>query len=507
MVLTKLDKEEKVIGKKLYDYQHGAIDRIFERINEFPTDYNLLYQLPTGGGKTVIFSEIARRYIKQTNQKVLILTHRIELCKQTSNMLTEFHVDNKIIDSSVKEVHNDPDITCYVAMVETLNNRIKEEKADINDIGLVIVDEAHYNSFRKLFKYFEECFILGVTATPLSSNISLPMKEIYNDLIVGENIQSLIDKGFLAEATTYSFNVNLSSLKIGANGDYTVKSSEELYAKNTMQTKLVNAYESTSKGKKTLIFNNGIQTSRHVYEVFKSAGYKIRYIDNTNSKEERKNVLSWFKNTPDAILTSVGILTTGFDEPTIESIIINRATKSLALYFQMIGRGSRIFDAKTEFSVLDLGNNVSRFGLWTSDIDWQLIFKNPTFFLENLISDDEIERNFRYVMPDSIKEMFANSQDIDFDFDVKEEYEIVVKSGQKSKAVLMKSIEQHAKICAENSEDVFDAHILSRELHDDIEFRIKQYSYCILKSSNNYIKWLEEDYKRQLRVKISQLFH
>ncbi|RLD75685.1 MAG: DEAD/DEAH box helicase, partial [Bacteroidetes bacterium] len=353
----------------------------------------------------------------------------------------------------------------------------------------------------------EECFILGVTATPLSSNISLPMKEIYNDLIVGENIQSLIDKGFLAEATTYSFNVNLSSLKIGANGDYTVKSSEELYAKNTMQTKLVNAYESTSKGKKTLIFNNGIQTSRHVYEVFKSAGYKIRYIDNTNTKEERKNVLSWFKNTPDAILTSVGILTTGFDEPTIESIIINRATKSLALYFQMIGRGSRIFDAKTEFSVLDLGNNVSRFGLWTSDIDWQLIFKNPTFFLENLISDDEIERNFRYVMPDSIKEMFANSQDIDFDFDVKEEYEIVVKSGQKSKAVLMKSIEQHAKICAENSEDVFDAHILSRELHDDIEFRIKQYSYCILKSSNNYIKWLEEDYKRQLRVKISQLFH
>ena len=59
----------------------------------------------------------------------------------------------------------------------------------------------------------------------------------------------------------------------------------------------------------------------------------------------------------------------------------------------------------------------------------------------------------------------------------------------------------------ENSEDVFDAHILSRELSDDIEFRIKQYSYCILKSSKNYIKWLEEDYKRQLRVKISQLFN
>ena len=98
MVLTKQDNEEKIIGKKLYDYQHGAIDRIFDRINKNPNSYNLLYQLPTGGGKTVIFSEIARRYIQKNQHKVLILTHRIELSKQTSNMLTEFGVNNKIID-------------------------------------------------------------------------------------------------------------------------------------------------------------------------------------------------------------------------------------------------------------------------------------------------------------------------------------------------------------------------------------------------------------------------
>ena len=468
MVLTKLDNEEKIIGKKLYDYQHGAIDKIFERINDNPNEYNLLYQLPTGGGKTVIFSEIARRYIQKNHHKVLILTHRIELSKQTSNMLTEFGVNNKVIDSTVKEVTNEEKYSCFVAMVETLNNRIKEEKADLEDIGLVIVDEAHYNSFRKLFKHFEKCFILGVTATPLSSNINLPMHEIYKDLIVGEKITSLIEKGFLAQANTYSYNVNLSTLKIGANGDYTVKSSEELYTKNEMQSKLIGAYEATSKGKKTLIFNNGIHTSRHVYEVFKRAGYKVNYIDNTNTKEERKQVLAWFKNTPDAILTSVGILTTGFDEPTIESIIINRATKSMALYFQMIGRGSRVIDDKKEFSVVDLGNNMSRFGLWTDDVDWQLIFKNPSYFLENLISDDEIERNFKYEMPESIKTMFSKSND--FTFDVQKEYKEAMNNGEKSKVVLEKSIAQHAKICAENSEDVFDAHILSRELNDEIEY-------------------------------------
>jgi len=161
----------------------------------------------------------------------LILTHRIELCNQTSNMLGEFGVTNKIINSQIKELPDQDDYTCFVAMVETLNNRLQDEMFKMDKIGLVIIDEAHYNSFRKLFKFFKECFILGVTATPLSSNRKLPMNKIYSDLIVGSNISSLIAKGFLAKATTYTYDVRLGSLKVGINGDYTVKSSEELYSK------------------------------------------------------------------------------------------------------------------------------------------------------------------------------------------------------------------------------------------------------------------------------------
>ena len=199
----------------------------------------------------------------------------------------------------------------------------------LEDLGLVIVDEAHYNSFRKLFKYFEKCFILGVTATPLSSNMKLPMNEIYNELLVGEPISSLIDKGFLAKSKTFTYDVALGTLKVGINGDYTVKSSEELYSNIFMQEKLLYAYEEKAKGQKTLIFNNGINTSLHVYEMFKSKGYDIRHLDNTCSKTERQDILRWFKETPDAILSSVGILTTGFDEPSVETIILNRATKSI----------------------------------------------------------------------------------------------------------------------------------------------------------------------------------
>ena len=490
--------------KNLYDYQIEDLNTIFEHLKNSKDNENLLYQLPTGGGKTVVFSEITKRYINEIKKKVVVLTHRIELSVQTSSMLDGFGVKNKIINSEVKEVMDQDNISCYVAMVETLNNRLQEEKVKISNIGLVIIDEAHYNSFRKLFKYFDNAIILGVTATPLSSNIKLPMKDNYSKLIVGESISSLIGKNFLAKANVYNYDVSLQNLKLGINGDYTVKSSDELYGNQSMLTKLLNGYTEVAKGTKTLIFNNGINTSIYVYETFKKAGYNIRHLDNKNNATERKEILEWFSKTPDAILTSVSILTTGFDEPTVETIMLNRATRSLTLYFQMIGRGSRVLPNKKEFTVIDFGNNVARFGMWSAPIDWQEIFHFPDFFLENIKNDEDIEREFVYEMPKSLRAMFSKSKNIEFD--IKEEYKKVFAQGLKSKIVLEKSIEQHATICVENAEDVFDARILAKQLQEEISFRVKQYSYCIMNNTKNYKEWLEEDYERKLRSNISKKF-
>ncbi|WP_347202105.1 DEAD/DEAH box helicase, partial [Nonlabens sp.] len=470
--------------KSLYDYQEQDLEAVFDRINNQSDDYNLLYQLPTGGGKTVIFSEIVRRYIREKGKKVVILTHRIELCKQTSKMLNGFNVKNKVINSKVKELDDQKDFDCFVAMVETLNNRIQDDKLELDDIGLVIIDEAHYNSFRKLFKYFDHCFMLGVTATPLSSNFKLPMKDNYRELIVGNSISSLVEKGFLAQAVTHTYDVGLSGLTIGMNGDYTVKSSEKLYTAVNMQDKLIQSYLEVAKGKKTLIFNNGIRTSIEVEDSFRRAGIEVRHLDNTNTKEERKEILRWFKNKPDAVLTSVSILTTGFDEPSVECIILNRATKSLTLYYQMIGRGSRILDDKKEFQIIDLGNNVARFGLWNEPVDWQQVFRSPDFYVENIVSDEEIERNFVYQIPEATKAEFPNTKE--FTFDIKGAYKRITKEGRKSKDVLDESIAQHVQWCVENSEDVFDARILAKLLKEDIKDRIRRYAYCIINNTNNY---------------------
>ncbi len=497
MTLTTTDLEEKKTGKELYNYQKEAITKIFKRFEEAPDDYHLLFQLPTGGGKTVIFSELVRQYLKHHNKKVLILTHRVELCKQTCAMLSDFGVINKVIDSKAN-LDDHRDYSCYVAMVETLNNRLNDNKLDISDIGLVIIDEAHYNSFTKLFKFFEKSFILGVTATPLSSNIQLPMTDNYEELIIGESIETLIKNNFLAKAKTYSYNVGLTSLVVGINGDYTVKSSDDLYTNSEMLGKLVQAYEERSLGKKTLIFNNGINTSINVFEAFKMAGYPIMHLDNTATRREREFILRWFKKTPNAILTSVSILTTGFDEPTVDTIILNRATRSLTLYYQMIGRGSRILKDKTTFNVLDLGNNIHRFGMWGAQVNWQKIFKYPSYYLDNLLTDEDLEDNFRYEMPDELRAKFSKTEDVFFN--VKKVYTAAIKIGESSKVVLSRSIEQHARICIENSEDVYDALILAKELGDDIDYRIQQYLKCICKSTNSFTDWLKEDYRQKLRT-------
>ena len=226
-------------AKKLYPFQEETVNTILNELSSNGKDFNLLYQLPTGGGKTVIFSEIGRKYIEQWKKKVLILTHRIELSVQTSKQLSAIGVANKIINSEVKDLPDQDEYSCFIAMVETLHNRLTDDHDFIKNVGLVIVDEAHYNSFRKIFQYYEDCNILGVTATPLSSNKSLPLKDNYNRLLVGESIAGLIEKSYLSNADTFSYDVNLHGLKIGTNGDFTITSSDMLYRNYFMQEKLI----------------------------------------------------------------------------------------------------------------------------------------------------------------------------------------------------------------------------------------------------------------------------
>jgi len=176
----------------------------------------------------------------------------------------------------------------------------------------------------------------------------------------------------------------------------------------------------------------------------------------------------------------------------------------LTLYYQMIGRGSRILNNKSSFNVIDLGNNTHRFGPWGADLDWQTIFRSPDYFVDRILDDDDIESNFEFELAPEVRELFAKSEDVSFN--IKSTYSVATAKGESSKVVLERSIAQHAHICIENSEDVYDALSLAKKLGSDIDDRIERYAKCISRSTHNFISWLKDDYRLKLRNYIRENF-
>ncbi|MDT3405368.1 DEAD/DEAH box helicase [Mucilaginibacter terrae] len=485
---------------QLYDYQRNDLNKLFTKMEQVSNTYKLLYQLPTGGGKTVIFSEIANQFILKYKQNVMILTHRQELCNQTSITLKKCGIVNKVINSQVKRVKKTNEFKCYVAMVETLKNRIETGDINIDDIGLLIIDEAHHNSFQKLIDKFANARVIGVTATPYSSDASLPMYKTYDELIIGESIESLIENGFLAAPTTWRYDVELNTLQTGTHGDFTTTTSDELYASPAMLELLLHAYEEHSKNKKVLIFNNGIFASKAVCQMFNDAGYPAKHLDNETTATERADILLWLKKTKNAILTSVSILTTGFDEPTIQTVILNRATTSLTLYHQMIGRGSRRLPKKKTFTIIDLGNNVDRFGQWNAAVDWQFVFDHPDAYNESIQIHSSHDS---HKMPSEMRSMFPNTLEIAFD--VQQAYHEAIEAGRKPSTIIAASIDQHAQMCTDNSDTIAEALALAAQLETEVTWRVKQYGKCLGKATKNYLEWLQEDYKSKLEEQIKDV--
>lgn len=345
-------------------------------------------QLSTGGGKTATMSTISKRYNDKSGKRVLILVHREELLLQTRRTLFDWYeINAQAIDADTKGIY---DRSVYVGMCETVFRRMSKNSKYLPDFGLVIIDECHIGNYRKMQALFPNAMIIGFTATPLSSSKKDPLKNYYEDIVVGIGIEELIQiwkddpekKKGLVQNHTYSIKgIDRESFGVRAGEfDETQMGNEYSKTRNVMNT--LDAYRRHADGTKAIVYNCNVAHSKLVCEAFESAGYPSRHMDSDDSspagKKWRRDCFKWLKNTPGAILHNVGIATTGTDEPTVETIIFNRSTLSLTLWIQCAGRGARPCGPdKDKFTIIDLGGNAVCHGDWCDHRDWYSIFHNP----------------------------------------------------------------------------------------------------------------------------------
>jgi len=355
---------------KLREYQENLCLNVSKKLASGKR--KVIAQLATGGGKTISFAAISSRYVAKSQKSVLILVHRKELLQQTRRTLyNAFDINCQIIIAGMKHI---PPAPVYVGMVETVNRRIDR----INNVGLVIIDECHIANFNKIHDHFKDAFFIGFTATPLAASKEKPLNQFYDDIVCGIDIPELIKMGSLAPNQTYGAKDAVDRKKLAMKGGefdtglMGIEFSKQQHVNNT-----VKVYQQKADGTKTIVFNSTIDHSLKVTDAFINAGYNCRHFDGETESKEREEVLAWFEHTPGAILCNVGIATTGFDEPTIETVIVNRSTMSMPLWLQMTGRGSRPTESKFDFTIIDMGSNANTHGDWCQKRDWEDIFFNP----------------------------------------------------------------------------------------------------------------------------------
>jgi len=331
---------------QLRTYQLHAVDQIRAA---FKDTKRVVLCLPTGAGKTVVFSEIVRRVLEKGN-KVAIITHRRELLSQAGKL-------NR----------------CDILMVETLNNQIKRGVVNLADYDLLVIDEAHIGNFSKILEGFGG-FVIGATATPVSKP---PMAQRYGKLIDSVSISDLIEEGYLCTPKTYAMHPVDTSKLASRMGEFTAQSLNDAFNRPQVYDGVVHEFCRKWADKKAIVFCVNIEATKATWLQFmlKLGLERVYQVHSEQPTELRAKIMADFIASKDGILVNCGIATTGFDCPDIEVVVVNRATQSVALWLQMVGRGSRPAQGKQEFTILDFGENVHRLGFWQEPRDWSKAFE------------------------------------------------------------------------------------------------------------------------------------
>ena len=317
-----------------------------------------LIVLPTGSGKTVIFSHIPK--VLENSLPMLVIAHRSELLIQATEKILWSNPQFNIQTEKAEEI---ADLTgdVVVASVQTLGRSDSKRllKFPKDYFKTIIVDEAHHaaaESYRRVLDYFTPDFLLGVTATPQRSD-SVRLTDVFQEITYYKNIQDLIKEGYLSRIIGYRVKTNTDISEVEtSHGDYSISQLENKIDNPERNALVVKSYHEFAPNKKAVVFASGVNHAKHLATSFTQNGTPARVVLGDTPDEERKQILLDFKNGQIKVIVNVGVLTEGFDEPSIDAIIIARPTRSTLLYTQIVGRGTRIFEGKEHCIIIDIAD-------------------------------------------------------------------------------------------------------------------------------------------------------
>ncbi|MFV0442153.1 MAG: DEAD/DEAH box helicase [Planctomycetaceae bacterium] len=364
----------------LRPYQLQAIDAVYRHLRCH--DDNPVVVIPTGGGKTPVMATICRDAVETWQGRVLILAHVKELLQQSVDKLKQVCPDLKVGVYSAGLKRRDTEHAVIVAGIQSVYQRA----AELGAFDLILVDECHlipadgegmYRQFLAEAKAVcPHLRVNGFTATPfrLDAGPICRADHFLNTVCFEIGVRELIRDGFLSKLTSKAgvATADTSRLRVRA-GEFVASEVEAAMDEAALvEAACAEVVELTKGRHSVLIFAAGVQHGRHVCRVLQERhGIECGFVCGDTPDAERDELLARFRRdqhsglferAPLKFLCNVNVLTTGFDAPNVDCVVLLRPTMSAGLYYQMVGRGFRLHPDKTNCLVLDYGGNVLRHG-------------------------------------------------------------------------------------------------------------------------------------------------
>lgn len=358
----------------LRSYQRQASDIAVSAFTSSKVSNNGLLILPTGAGKSLIIADIASRL----NEPLLIFCPSKEILEQNFAKLQSYgYWDCGVYSASVG--HKNINKVTFATIGSVMNHM-----SDFNHFRYVMIDECHnVNSSGGQYEQFIHAVprqVIGLTATPyrlgkaaegksMLKFLTRTRPRIFDRVLYCVQIQELLSKGYLAQLSYYDLTcVNLEMVRSNSTGaDYDDDSLKREYERCGFYDKLTTSVLRVMHPKSgiprngILVFTKFVKESEELVEKLKLKNINAAIVTGETPKKERERILADFKSGDIKVVANVGTLTTGFDYPELDTIILARPTKSLGLYYQMIGRGIRPYEGKNGW-IVDLCGSFRRFG-------------------------------------------------------------------------------------------------------------------------------------------------